>query len=61
MAPEVCLSLPYGLKADVFGFGLLLWHLITLDIPFGERISPDQHFKRVVKVRPISSVIWSSC
>jgi serine/threonine protein kinase len=36
MAPEVCLCLPYGLKADVYSFGLLFYQLLSLKLPFGD-------------------------
>jgi Protein tyrosine and serine/threonine kinase len=51
MPPEVCLSRPYGLKADVYSFGLLLWSLLSLEVPFGCSITPQIHLKQVVKVR----------
>jgi len=49
MAPEVALSLPYGLKSDVYGFGLLLWHLCSLQVPYGN-ITQSNHIQRVAKV-----------
>jgi serine/threonine protein kinase len=48
MAPEVCLSKPYGLKVDVYSFGLFFWQLCTLKQPFGE-ITADWHERWVVK------------
>jgi serine/threonine protein kinase len=48
MAPEVCLCLPYGLKADVYSFGLLFYQLLALKLPFGN-IQEDRHYRRVVK------------
>jgi hypothetical protein len=35
MAPEVALSESYNLIADVYSFGLLLWQIFSLDLPFG--------------------------
>lgn len=49
MAPEVCLGKPYGLQADVYGFGLLLCFLCSLELPFGEKISPVNHMTLVVR------------
>ena len=34
MAPEVGLGKPYNLKADVYSFGILLWHISSLLVPF---------------------------
>jgi serine/threonine protein kinase len=48
MAPEVCLCKPYGLKADVYSFGLLFYQLCTLKLPFG-KIEYDWHIRWAVK------------
>lgn len=34
MAPEVIEHNPYGEKADVFSFGVLLWELLTGKVPY---------------------------
>ena len=34
MAPEVCNSWPYNFKADVYSFGILLWEIVSLKVPF---------------------------
>lgn len=34
MAPEVMLSEQYSLKADVYSYGIILWELLSDDIPF---------------------------
>lgn len=34
MAPEVILSQPYDEKADVYSYGMLLWEMVTHEIPF---------------------------
>jgi serine/threonine protein kinase len=33
-APEVLASQPYGTKADVFSFGILLWEFFTRAVPY---------------------------
>jgi hypothetical protein len=48
MAPEVCLCKPYGLKADVYSYGLFFYQLCSLKLPFG-KITPDWHITWVVK------------
>lgn len=48
MAPEVCLCKPYGLKADVYSFGLFFYELVALKLPFGE-VQEDWHYRWVVK------------
>jgi Protein kinase domain len=47
MAPEVSLSEPYGLSADMYSFSILLWELLTLEKAFG-RLSVDEHRERVI-------------
>jgi hypothetical protein len=34
MAPEVLSQKPYGPKADVYSFGIVLWELITSQVPY---------------------------
>lgn len=41
MAPEVISHLPYGHKADVFSFGIVLWELLTGKLPY-ESMNPVQ-------------------
>jgi serine/threonine protein kinase len=36
MAPEVIRKRAYGLKADVFSFGMMLWEMATRKLPFKE-------------------------
>lgn len=36
MAPEVIEHNPYGERADVFSFGILLWELLTGRVPYQE-------------------------
>merc|ERR1719356_1552944 len=33
-SPEVCNNLPYGLKADVWSAGVVLYELLSLELPF---------------------------
>lgn len=34
MAPEVLLSKPYNMSADVYSYSILLWQMISLDVPY---------------------------
>ena len=36
MAPEVIEHKPYGQKADVFSFGVVLWELLTGQVPYSD-------------------------
>jgi serine/threonine protein kinase len=49
MAPEVIEHKPYGEKADVFSFGILLWELLTGRVPY-EDMTPLQ-------VQPVLNLI----
>lgn len=42
MAPEVGLELGYGIDADVYSFGLLLWEVCTLKTPYAHINSAEQ-------------------
>lgn len=48
MAPEIALGKPYGLEADVFSFGVMLWEILTVDWAFNGFTTRD-YFERVVK------------
>jgi len=39
VAPEVCLGTPYGFKVDVFGAGIVLYFMLSKEMPFS---SPDR-------------------
>lgn len=54
MAPEVVLSLDYGLPADVYSFAIMLWELLMLEIPF-EGMSRTELERAVVNenARPV--------
>jgi serine/threonine protein kinase len=61
MAPEVSLSEPYGLSADIYSFSIVLWELLTLDKAFG-RMPVDEHREKVLlgTVRPpINTKEWT--
>lgn len=49
MAPEVFLGQPYGLKADVYSFGLMFWYVVALELPFGDIIAAN-HVNFVIRV-----------
>ncbi|KAG5186754.1 kinase-like domain-containing protein, partial [Tribonema minus] len=34
MAPECHLNLPYNEKVDVYSFGMCIWEMIELEVPF---------------------------
>ena len=60
IAPEVARSEPYNTKADVYSFGLLLWQVCSLGLPY-EGLSQSDRFKYVVQgsVRPVLDPQWS--
>jgi serine/threonine protein kinase len=47
VAPEVALEEPAHLSADVYSFGVLLWELCALKLPF-EEMSDEQYVESVV-------------
>ena len=59
MAPEVVQSKPYNLKADVFSFATLAWHVLELKYPF-ESLSAMRYIEVVCKDgwRPVLSTKW---
>lgn len=61
MAPEVALSECYNLTADVYSFGLLLWQICSLELPYDGMSRPD-HSAKVVKgnERPVLDPKWST-
>jgi serine/threonine protein kinase len=44
MAPEVANGTDYEAKADVFSYGMMLWEIIRLEVPFRDR-SPNEAAK----------------
>jgi serine/threonine protein kinase len=61
MAPEVARSDPYNLSADVYGFGLLLWQICSLDLPY-DGMNRQDHSELVVygNERPAVDSSWST-
>jgi len=61
MAPEVALSEPYNLTADVYSFGLLLWQVSSLELPY-DGMKRSDHSKHVVRgnERPHLDSAWST-
>lgn len=57
MAPEMIKHKPYGRKADVYSFGLVLWEMVSGRIPY-EEMSPIQAAFAVVdkNLRPVIPV-----
>eukprot|EP00584_Thalassiosira_punctigera_P005634 CAMPEP_0172529348 /NCGR_PEP_ID=MMETSP1067-20121228/3449_1 /TAXON_ID=265564 ORGANISM="Thalassiosira punctigera, Strain Tpunct2005C2" /NCGR_SAMPLE_ID=MMETSP1067 /ASSEMBLY_ACC=CAM_ASM_000444 /LENGTH=602 /DNA_ID=CAMNT_0013313381 /DNA_START=157 /DNA_END=1965 /DNA_ORIENTATION=- len=60
MAPEVGLSLGYGLAADVYSFGILFWEVCAMAKPFAS-ITSSSEFERAVFMegkRPAMGEHW---
>jgi serine/threonine protein kinase len=60
MAPEVSQSQPYGLSADLYSYGILVWEMLALEKAFG-RMTVEEHRERVVlgTERPTVHSEWS--
>jgi serine/threonine protein kinase len=61
MSPEVARSEPYNLSADVYSFGLLLWQVCALDLPY-DGMNRQDHAELVVhgNERPQLDSSWST-
>ncbi|KAK9820247.1 hypothetical protein WJX72_007981 [[Myrmecia] bisecta] len=59
MAPEVIEHNPYGNKADVFSFGIVIWELLTGRVPYAD-MTPLQAAVGVVQ-KGLRPVIPSTC
>jgi serine/threonine protein kinase len=59
MAPEVALGQPYNENVDVYSFCILLWQILTTEIPF-EGYSMSMFSKKVVNSghRPACDPKW---
>ena len=60
MAPEVALSEPYALSADIYSFGILLWEVLALKKSFGN-MSVEEHRECVIRKdeRPPMDPSWT--
>lgn len=47
MAPEVAQIVPYGLSADVYSFGILMWEMLALTAAF-EKYTREKHYKEII-------------
>jgi len=59
MAPEVGLSKPYTLSADVYSWAMIMWYILALEPPFGfytQDMIVDRVFQR--KTRPAIFKSW---
>src|SRR3569623_1437470 len=61
MAPEVARSSPFNLTADVYSFGLLLWQVCSLELPY-DGMNRQDHSDLVVhgNERPPLDSSWST-
>lgn len=59
MAPEIGLRKPYGLKADVYSWSMILWYSMALEPPMG-MYTPNMFIERVFKrgSRPVLKDKW---
>ena len=62
VAPEVCSCKNYGLKADVYSFGIMFWEVFSGNDAYSN-MSLDKHFDQVViqGKRPSTKVAASNC
>lgn len=61
MAPEVAMTEPYNHLVDVFSFGILLWQMMSLEVPFAT-YNVQRHAQRVVRGGerpPLNTAKWS--
>ena len=59
MSPEVALSKPYNLTADVYSFGTMLWEMLSLSKPY-DGFNRNMHAEMVVSqgIRPSIPMSW---
>lgn len=60
MAPEVFLGTPYNQKADVYSFGLILWQICEMAVPF-EKFNRASFVSRIYKGKEVPKLksSWS--
>jgi serine/threonine protein kinase len=60
MAPEIGLRKPYGLKADVYSWSMIMWYAMALEPPMG-MYTPNMFVERVFQrgSRPILKDKWA--
>mmetsp|Transcript_9369 Transcript_9369/g.14451 ORF Transcript_9369/g.14451 Transcript_9369/m.14451 type:complete len:444 (+) Transcript_9369:50-1381(+) len=60
MAPEVTLGETYNESADVYSFGILLWQICSLEVPFSD-LTPQTFRMNVIQkeIRPTLDPKWS--
>mmetsp|Transcript_15795 Transcript_15795/g.23114 ORF Transcript_15795/g.23114 Transcript_15795/m.23114 type:complete len:388 (-) Transcript_15795:145-1308(-) len=62
MAPEVALDQPYNQKSDIYSFGLLLWQICALKVPFADHnIMTMTEDVYEGDERPTLNPKWSQC
>ena len=61
MAPEVFREEPYNLAADVYSFGIVLWYIFALRVPF-KKYSAAMYRRNVVEnfFRPTIDSAWGT-
>mmetsp|Transcript_16700 Transcript_16700/g.23551 ORF Transcript_16700/g.23551 Transcript_16700/m.23551 type:complete len:520 (+) Transcript_16700:75-1634(+) len=59
MSPEVVLSQPYNLAADVYSFALVFWQMCSLQEPFAY-LDTDEHLNTIIlgNERPVINPGW---
>lgn len=55
MAPEMISNKAFSMKADVYSFGIILWEMLTGDIPYNDMSTIQAAFAVVDKVRAYQS------
>ncbi|EJK46904.1 hypothetical protein THAOC_34408 [Thalassiosira oceanica] len=60
MAPEVALNKPFGFSADIYSFGLTLWQMLKMEVPFDSITGRKVFVNLVVKkgARPKFEESW---